>query len=149
MEKDKTPLEQLTAFCNACWDFESDVQQQKYDELCAAFTQLSVKEKREIIPLLVDKSAIYPQLVFLAKKLFDTLDFAEKSCLTIHLVSPTDMSCRRICPEEYLWRKKHHFSCWQEQGGYWRPVSAIDVMTFQDEMAMIVATNSPVILLCG
>ena len=73
MEKDKTPLEQLTAFCNACWDFESDVQQQKYDELCAAFTQLSVKEKREIIPLLVDKSAIYPQLVFLAKKLFDKI----------------------------------------------------------------------------
>lgn len=149
MEKNETPLEQLTAFCNACWDFESDVQQEKYDELCATFAQLSAMEKREIIPLLVDKSAIYPQLVFLAKKLFDTLDFVEKSCLTIRLVSPTDMSERRICPEEYFWRVKHHFSCWQKHGDYWRPVSAIDVMTFRDEMAMIVTSNSPVILLLG
>lgn len=148
MEKNKTPLEQLTAFCNTCWNFELDVQQEKYDELCAAFAQLSAKERREIIPLLVDKSAIYPQLVFLAKKLFDTLDLAEKSCLTIRLVSPTDMSRRRICPEEYLWRMKHHFSCRQEKGSYWRPVSAIDVMTFRDEMAMIVASNSPVIIFC-
>lgn len=149
MEKNQTPLEKLAAFCDTCWDFEADVQQEKYDDLCEAFSQLSAKEKRDAIPLLVDKSKIYPQLVFLAKKLFDTLDLVEKSCLTVRLVSPTDMNGRRICSEEYFWRIKHHFSCWQDYGCYWRPVSALDIMTFQDEMEMIVASNSPVIILCG
>ncbi len=151
MEQNQTPQELLTIFCCRCWDYEMDIkaQQQKIDTLSASYKNLSVKEKLDIIPQLINSSKIYPTLIFIAKELFDALSTEEKRCLTINQAFPSDMDDRLISRDEYLWRVKHNFPCAQKYGNYFRPISALDIMGFQANVEMIIDSGSPWIFLCS
>lgn len=151
MKQNQTPQELLTTFCNSCWDYEVDAktQLQKFDALSTSFENISTKEKINIIPQLVDHSKIYPSLIFLAQKLFNTLNTKEQQCLKLNQAFPSDMEDRQISRDEYLWRVKHNYPCAQKYGNYFRPISALDIMGFQANVEMIISSGTPWIFLCS
>ncbi len=151
MEQHKTPQELLNEFCYICWDTEIDpeTQRQKYNTLSVSFNDLSVKEKLDIIPRLVNASKIYRPLIFTAKRLFDALNSKEQHSLNIDLVFPSDMEERLICLKEYQWRCRYNRPTIKKGYGFYRPVSALDIMGFQANVEMIVASGSPLIILCS
>ncbi len=148
MEQNQAPQELLTEFCNTCWNFEVETQQQKYDILSASFKNLSVKEKLDIIPLLVDACHIYRQFIFLAENIFETLNTDEQHSLTIPMVFPTDTDVCNITRNEYLWRIKHNLPCFSKENKFFCPSSFEDLMGFKTNLTMVIASGTPAIFCC-
>lgn len=87
----------------------------------------------------MEKSIIYPRLVFLANELFNTLPAEDQKNVRIPFISWTvDNTETQITEEEYLYRKNNFGSCRMKNGKYYRPKKPeIDLQCFYDIMQMM------------
>lgn len=128
-EKAFYPKAWLDKFCSDCWDFEEG-QQECFAVLKEVFMTLPAEDKKEMIPQLVNKSKIYPRLVYLAMDMFGTLPENDRHMEIPMLFLLTDGTKTEITKAEYKWRLRHNYPCDFNENGYVRPVKAIDTACY-------------------
>lgn len=136
----------LEVFCHHCWSLE-DLQEETFNVLSAKFKTMSPKETMEMIPLLIEKSQIYPRLVFLAYDMFKSLSFISQNCLEIPMIYWTMDENTSISQDEYCWRMKNFLPCWKNGNGtYSRPLVALDLMCYDKVIRMIMESGSKTLI---
>ena len=130
----------LDLFCRIYWQLDT-LQKSCYEDVCSILLNASRKAWIKIIPLLMKKSIVCNDLVFLAQILLE--DFTAEERLALDKVYPfywtDDDDWSSITEEEYAYRKTKGLDCWISKnpsaGGkitkdYRRPANVNDLKCF-------------------
>lgn len=120
-----TSIEKLQNFCAECWKSGKNAHD-AYIRLWLEFIKLPTEAKIDLIPELVKKSQYYPQLISLAKELFDSLSNAEQKKLEIPPTLWFGYGNVFITEGEYQYRKAKGLPAECYGSSYVRPAQPCD-----------------------